>query len=285
MSANPSWLDDPSSNSEAWARAELSRFLKRCRDRLQPGYVGLPSRGVRRVAGLRREEVAELVGVSLTWYTLFELGKAHSVSVRFLKATATALRLDDDEQKYLFALCNAAASSPGRPADRHGLLDLVAEHEEAALALLNGALQFVTGNNLCRKLYLLEGASADTPEADFPMRVFEDPRSRAYFENWDEMASLMCASLRMQVANRDQRAIRTVAGLRNNLQFRTHWQQNRIADPRYVDQSVSIRHPVVGRCSIRLRGVGIVDRDHLLAVALPADQRTRESFKRLARRS
>jgi MmyB-like transcription regulator ligand binding domain len=165
-----------------------------------------------------------------------------SVSVRLFKATATALRLNEVEQKYLFGLCNAATSLSVRSGERHALLDLVAEHEEAALVLLDGALQFVSGNNLCRKLYLLEGVARDTPGANLPARIFEDPRFRRFFEDWDEVASLTCASLRMQVAYRDPRAIRTVAALRNNARFRTHWERGRIADLRHVDQTVAIRH-------------------------------------------
>jgi transcriptional regulator with XRE-family HTH domain len=279
------WFEDRAGNDEAWTRAELTRFLKRSRDRLQPNDVGLPSRGVRRVVGLRREEVAELVGVSLTWYTMFELGKADAVSARFLSATANALRLNEVEQKYLFALCNATTPLPMRSGERPGLIDLVAEHDDAALALLNGGLQFVSGNNLCRKLYLLDGVMVDTPAADLPVRIFEDPRSYAFFENWDDVALLACASLRMQLAHRDPRAIRTVGALRENPRFRAYWDQGTIADLRHVDQTIVIRHPVVGRCGIRLRGVGVLDRDHILVVAMPGDEQTRESFRRLAHRS
>ncbi len=284
MTLKSNAFDERSHDGERWTRAELTRFLKQCRDRLQPDDVGLPSRGVRRVVGLRREEVAELVGVSLTWYAMFELGKADVVSARFLNATATALRLNDVEKKYLFALCKAEASLPVRSAERHGLLGLVAEHDDAALALLNGALQFVSGNNLCRKLYLLDGVAADSRQADLPMRIFEESRCYAFFEDWDDVASLTCASLRMQVAHRDPHAIRTVAALRDNARFRAYWERGSIADLRHVDHTIAIRHPVVGRCSIRLRGVGILDRDHVLTVAMPADEGTRESFRRLARR-
>ena len=58
VSAAQNWFDERSHDGERWTRAELTRFLKQCRDRLQPDDVGLESRGVRRVVGLRREEVA-----------------------------------------------------------------------------------------------------------------------------------------------------------------------------------------------------------------------------------
>jgi hypothetical protein len=94
----------PPSTADEERRAKLSAFLVNSRSRLKPSDVGLPSTGRRRVSGLRREEVAELAGVSSDWYRWFESGRAIRVSVPFLANLCQALRLKPIEQIALFYL-------------------------------------------------------------------------------------------------------------------------------------------------------------------------------------
>jgi len=90
--------------SESNRRQALSDFLKAQRMHLQPSTVGLQSGGRRRTPGLRREEVAFLAGVSTTWYTWLEQGRDVSASAQVIDSIANALRLNDDERRYLFVL-------------------------------------------------------------------------------------------------------------------------------------------------------------------------------------
>jgi transcriptional regulator with XRE-family HTH domain len=83
---------------------ELRRFLKERRARLRPEEVGLPTGGRRRVPGLRREEVASLAGIGVSWYTSLENGDAAGVSESTLDMVADALRLSNAEREYLGAL-------------------------------------------------------------------------------------------------------------------------------------------------------------------------------------
>lgn len=86
-------------------RAKLRNLLVHCRSRLQPNDVGLPESGRRRVVGLRREEVAELAGVSSDWYRWFESGsRCIHVSVQFVARLADALRMTPAERRALFRL-------------------------------------------------------------------------------------------------------------------------------------------------------------------------------------
>ena len=85
-------------------RTQLSEFLKGCRARLAPVDVGLPETRRRRTPGLRREDVAALAGVSLTWYTWLEQGREVRASERVLENISTTLRLTHDERDYLFSL-------------------------------------------------------------------------------------------------------------------------------------------------------------------------------------
>ncbi|HKJ73058.1 MAG TPA: helix-turn-helix transcriptional regulator [Alphaproteobacteria bacterium] len=86
-------------------RAQLSRFLKNCRARIAPTEAGLPEYSARRrTTGLRREEVAALAGVSVTWYTWLEQGREIQTSADVLERLSRTLRLNCDEREYLFEL-------------------------------------------------------------------------------------------------------------------------------------------------------------------------------------
>lgn len=101
--------DPPPERSDA-QRHQLSTFLKYCRRRLLPDQVGLPTTGNRRTPGLRRQELAALAGVSVSWYTWLEQGRTIQVSTELLERIAAALRLSHDERAYLFALAQRRAA-------------------------------------------------------------------------------------------------------------------------------------------------------------------------------
>src|SRR5918912_451526 len=90
------------------SRAELSEFLKSRRARISPATLGLPNGRRRRTPGLRREEVADLAGVGLTWYTWLEQGRDIRVSPEVLAAIARALQLEPAERAHLFRLAGHA---------------------------------------------------------------------------------------------------------------------------------------------------------------------------------
>jgi transcriptional regulator with XRE-family HTH domain len=95
-------------------RTELAAFLRSRRERICPEDVGLPAGGRRRTAGLRREELAQLAGVGVTWYTWLEQGRPIHASVQVLDAIARTLRLDATERGHLFRLAEVpGAAGPG----------------------------------------------------------------------------------------------------------------------------------------------------------------------------
>lgn len=92
---------------------ELGRALHGWRDRIAPATIGLPDHGVRRAAGLRREELAGLADLSVDYLTRLEQGRSTSPSPQILAALARALRLSDDERAYLYRLAGRPAPGPG----------------------------------------------------------------------------------------------------------------------------------------------------------------------------
>src|ERR1700759_2096541 len=107
-----------SMDSQPGNRAEIRDFLASRRARITPAQAGLPTSARRRVAGLRREEVAVLAGGSTEWYTRLEKGHIGGVSDDVLDAVARALRLDDDERTYLFDLARSSRRASGTPSRR-----------------------------------------------------------------------------------------------------------------------------------------------------------------------
>src|SRR5207342_2397772 len=94
----------PEASGKMERRHELAAFLRSRRERITPEDAGLPGGYRRRTAGLRREEVAQLSGVGVTWYTWLEQGRPINASAQVLDAVSRTLRLDEHERSHLFTL-------------------------------------------------------------------------------------------------------------------------------------------------------------------------------------
>ncbi|MER6302614.1 helix-turn-helix transcriptional regulator [Kitasatospora sp. NPDC001539] len=110
--ARPGSAGTPRSTSDDARRHDLAAFLRSRRERIAPEQVGLPMTGRRRTPGLRREEVAQLAAVGVTWYTWLEQGRDIQVSTQVLDAVARALLLDPSERAHLFTLAGAEDPAP-----------------------------------------------------------------------------------------------------------------------------------------------------------------------------
>ncbi|MEW9550468.1 helix-turn-helix domain-containing protein [Nonomuraea sp. NPDC050783] len=139
---------------------ELAAFLRSRRARLRPADVGLPASGERRrVAGLRREELAALAGVSIAHYTRLEQGNARNVSAGVLDAVARALRLTDDERLYLHRRVHPwldpEAAPPPReaPAVRQGLRQLLSSLEGVPALVLDSDTTVIAWNRMGAALF------------------------------------------------------------------------------------------------------------------------------------
>ncbi|MBV2153891.1 helix-turn-helix transcriptional regulator [Kitasatospora sp. SUK 42] len=110
--ARPASAGQRCSTPDEARRHDLAAFLRSRRERIAPDQVGLPMTGRRRTPGLRREEVAQLAAVGVTWYTWLEQGRDIQVSVQVLDAVARALLMDPSERAHLFTLAGAEDPAP-----------------------------------------------------------------------------------------------------------------------------------------------------------------------------
>jgi transcriptional regulator with XRE-family HTH domain len=180
----------------------MGAFLRDRRGRIQPTDVGLPGGpGPRRTVGLRREELAALAGVSVDYYTRIEQGRETAPSDAVIEALARALRLDDHERAYLYALADHAARRvPRRPvtagsAVRPGLLQLL-ESVRTSPAFVLGHLNDILAANP-EGIALLAGIDRWPPERRNLIRyVFLHPAARSVFVEWERVARNTVAHLR-----------------------------------------------------------------------------------------
>ena len=196
-------------------RDELSAFLTHHRRRLKPADVGLATTGRRRTPGLRREEVAALAGVGLTWYTWFEQGRDIRVSEAFLLSVAKALALSDAECTRLFLL--AHRRPPPAEARRPVAVSLRVQ------ALLNDLARPAYVTNLCWDVLAwspaadaLFGFSDREPDERNLLRmVFADAEFRRRLPDWSEDAPRLLAQFRhdLAAAPEDEGVLDTIADL------------------------------------------------------------------------
>ncbi|MBW8793400.1 MAG: helix-turn-helix domain-containing protein [Streptomyces sp.] len=233
---------------------ELGAFLRTRRDRIRPSDVGLPHGPRRRVPGLRREEVAQLAGLSADYYTELERGGGrHGVqpSAQTLAALARALRLNGDERDHLFHLAERPIPRSTHGPSAHvqpallGLLDRLSHTPARVITDLHETL---VENDLARNL--LGGSPAHRgPTASFVYRWFTDPRTREIHppEDHPHHSRVFVTDLRAAAARRgrDADVTKMVAVLRRRSQeFATLWDTHDVA-VRRMDRK-KIIHPMLG---------------------------------------
>jgi transcriptional regulator with XRE-family HTH domain len=204
----------PPGSPAARPRGEFADLLRSRRDRLTPADVGLPSGPRRRTAGLRREEVAQLAGVSATYYTFLEQGRDVRPSRQVLTALAAALRLSPVERAHLFQL---AGSTP--PADDDARAETVLPPVSAMVARLDPCPAYLKGgrwdvlaaNRAARALFAdwtARGPGGSFPAGQTPYGsnllwwMFTDPAARKIYVHWEQEASAMLARFRAAAARR-----------------------------------------------------------------------------------
>lgn len=234
--------------------SEVREFLASRRARITPEQAGLPSYGThRRVAGLRREEVALLAGVSVDYYTRLERGNLAGASESVLDAIARSLRLDDAERAHLFDLARTANATPasrrrwsGPARVRPGVQRVLDAMTEAPAWVRNGRADILATNRLGAALYapVLEDPVQPANTARF---TFLSARAKEFYRDWDSTAHDMVAVLR-SAAGRDpyDKALTDLIGelSTRSAEFRTRWAAHDVLFHRTGRKN--LHHPVVG---------------------------------------
>lgn len=190
--------------------ANVREFLATRRAKITPEEAGIPrGSGVRRVPGLRREEVALLSGVSVDYYTRIEKGDLTGVSDEVLDALARTLRLDEDENAYLYDLARSAQRpARARPTSRaqtavpQPVQLLIDSMSTTPVIALSRRLDVLAANALGRALFDVVYASPTRRSAASPPNlasfVFLDPAAAGFYDDLDEAAATCVKRLRAQ---------------------------------------------------------------------------------------
>ena len=239
---------------------ELGEFLRSRRDRLTPEVAGVRSYGRRRVPGLRREELAQLAGVSVTYLTRLEQGQSQNASDAVIDALARALRLDPDERAHLFALARPAPAkrrrrSPRPEVPKPGATQLLHAMSEVPAVLLGRFNDVLAWNRAGHRLLAghLDPDAPDRP-ADRPNTVrmlFLDEHTRDLYADWRDEAALAVASLRYVAAQfpDDRRLAELVGELSmNSPEFARLWAKHAVK--LCTSGTKRLRHPAVGELTV-----------------------------------
>ncbi|MFF4159873.1 helix-turn-helix domain-containing protein [Streptomyces sp. NPDC001678] len=246
-------------------RTELSEFLRSRRARLRPEDVGLtPYGGRRRVPGLRREELAQLAGVSVAYYTRLEQGHGQNVSAAVLEAIADALRLSKTERDHLGHLVRPARSRPRtarpqrvRPTVQH-LLDTM---EGVPAYVLGRRTDVIAWNRLACAL-LGDFPAVPPQQRNMIRQLFLDPAARELYVEWEAKAADLVACLRLEAGRHpDDPKLTSLVGELSvkSADFRRLWAAHNVRDKGHGVKP--LLHPVVGELTLACE-----------TFVLPADQ-------------
>ncbi|NGO13628.1 helix-turn-helix transcriptional regulator [Streptomyces sp. HC44] len=232
---------------------KLGRALRRWRDRVSPETAGLPTGGHRRAAGLRREELALLAGISVDYVTRLEQGRATNPSPQIVEALARALRLSGDERAYLFRAAGLVPPGPEAvPAyitpSVHRLLDRLS----GAVAVFDAAWTLLLANPLYAAL-MGDPSGWRGFERNGVWRAFLGPGSRVRHtpEEQREFEATMAADLRATAGRypADGQLRRLIGELHTNSErFAELWEAGTVG--RHEAARKTVEHPQVGALTL-----------------------------------
>ncbi|MBE8478444.1 helix-turn-helix domain-containing protein [Streptomyces justiciae] len=228
----------------------LGAFLKARRAQLDPHECGLPETdSARRVAGLRREEVAALASISVDYYTRLEQGRVRA-STPVLATLSRALRLDEDEERYLYELAGRSDDRPRRRRTaqrvRPAMRRLLDQLTHAPALVLGRRLDILAWNAAATALYT-DFAAVPAARRNYLRLMFLDPAIRGMHREWAHDARDAVAALRMEAAaDTDDPDLAALVGelTLQDTDFRTWWAEHRVNSATYG--SKQYRHPLVG---------------------------------------
>jgi transcriptional regulator with XRE-family HTH domain len=254
------------------SRTEIREFLASRRAKISPAKAGLtPTGTVRRVPGLRREEVAQLAGLSVDYYTRLERGRAEGVSESVLDAIARTLQLDDSERGYLFELAkpSSARSRSGRPLPvqrvRQGIYQLIDAMETIPAVVQGRNMNILATNRMGRTLYA-DFDSRPVRERNWARFVYFDPAAASLFRDWEQPANDCVAMLRLYAGRfpGDKQLAQLIGELSMHSDyFRQKWVDYNVRS--HNTGTKRFHHPLVGDLDLQYEAMPVPgDNDQLL---------------------
>ncbi|KAA6213108.1 XRE family transcriptional regulator [Streptomyces albofaciens JCM 4342] len=236
-------------------RTELSEFLRSRRARLRPEDVGLaPHGGRRRVPGLRREELAQLAGVSVAYYIRLEQGRGQNVSTAVLDSISDVLRLTRAERSHLNHLARPVSPRHRRALRpqriRPAFQDLIDAMDGVPAYVVGRRLDILGWNRLACAL-LGDFAAMPAEERNMAWQLFLAPATRELYADWEEKAAHVVAQLRRDVGRfPDDPKLRALVGELSgkSADFRRIWAAHDVQDKGFGRKRLT--HPLVGTLSL-----------------------------------
>jgi transcriptional regulator with XRE-family HTH domain len=273
---------------------EITPFLKARRAALDPVALGLPN-GVtrRRVNGLRREEVAQIAGISVDYYTRIEQGRAPAISGAVLDAIARALRLTPDEHAFLRNITTpgrrnaaGACAAAERPVVRPQIQELLDAMADSVPALVYGpGADILAWNRLATLMYSLDFDAMTEHERNGARLVFLHPGARALYPDWEHVAEDTVSTLRADAGRFPEhgQAYRVMCELRDaSPEFRRLWEAQDVLDR---DHGVKrITHPELGELVLTYEAFTLPTdpQQRLCTYTAPKGSETEQKLRELA---
>jgi transcriptional regulator with XRE-family HTH domain len=238
---------------------ELGEYLKALRARTRPEDVGLPPAGPnRRVPGLRREELAQLAGVSVDYYTRLEQGRHQHPSHSVVEAVATALGLDDAERAHLINLARDRVSTR-QPAQRvrRELLDLMDGLTGHPAFIIGRRTDVLAANALARAL-IADWYAMPARNRNYVRWLVLASEPRSLYPDWATIAAEAVGTLRLDAGRYpDDPATRQLVGelAMKSEDFRRWWADHRVVERSHGTKRM--RHPVVGDMEIHYEAMNL----------------------------
>jgi transcriptional regulator with XRE-family HTH domain len=270
---------------DADRRSELGAFLRARRADVDPEAIGLDAAGNRRVRGLRREEVAQLANISADYYARLEQGRLASASESVLDALANALRLSDDERKYLYRLANKGEQGQRRPRDAEGVRQptrqLLQNLRNTPAMVLGRRLDVLAWNHLAT-LVFKDFATVRRQERNFLRMLFLDPDVRARYVDWEPVARFCVGFVRADAgAASEPRLAQLIGELSlSDADFRNWWAERHASYA--VSGTKTLTHPLTAPYTLDWQVLHLPEDDQILMVMTAPDAPSLEALDRIA---
>jgi transcriptional regulator with XRE-family HTH domain len=269
-------------NGDDVRRRELGAFLRSRRERIRPEQVGLRSLRRRRTPGLRREEVAQLAGLGVTWYTWLEQGRDIHASAQVLDAIARTLQFDAHEHSHLFTLAGVATTTIADEciALCPTIQPLIDQLEPFPASVVNSRLDLLAWNRSYASFF--EDLDAiPTEDRNILWLAFTHPDWRNVIVDWDDVAGRMVGEYRAAMAEHlDDPAWKTlVARLhRASPEFTEVWERHEVQG--VESRTKRAMHPTAGLLLLDYTNLWVGQQVGTRIIAFsPADERTRSRLE------